>query len=146
MSFFAVECLFGANRIYVRVNYFEWFVYREVIHKRAALPQTGVAEPASSAIADEMGNIFVHVRPVIAKADAMEGVVEIEMAADGVCMESDKYDISELGWYYLKFDIISDEIDVFVDVYHILMFFYHARSHRLMVDIMDFLQILFHDE
>ena len=58
----------------------------------------------------------MHVWPVVAKANSMEGVVEVEVATNRVGVKSNEDDISEFRWDDLQFDVISNEIDVFVDV------------------------------
>ena len=58
----------------------------------------------------------MHVWPVVAKANSMEGVVEVKVATNRVGVKSDEDDISEFRWVDLQFDVISNEIDVFVDV------------------------------
>jgi hypothetical protein len=95
VSFLAIKCLFGANGTCVRVNHFEWFVDWEVAHNCAALSQSGVAELASSGIADEMGHMFAHVGPVTTKADSMEGMTKVKMVANWISVKSDEDNISE---------------------------------------------------
>jgi hypothetical protein len=73
----------------------ERLVNREVLDNGAAFAQSGIADSASGAVADKMGDILVHVGPVIAEADAMKCMVEIEMAANGVSMKSNEDHVLE---------------------------------------------------
>jgi hypothetical protein len=50
-------------------------------------------------------DVFEHVRPVKPKMHAMEGVVGIEVPANGVGMECNKENIVEFCWHHLEMSV-----------------------------------------
>ena len=56
----------------------------------------------------------------------MEGVIEVEMAANRVSMKGYEDGISEFGWYGLKLDMVANKIDVLVNVEDVFVKLEHA--------------------
>lgn len=93
-----------------------------------------------------MGYILVHIWPVVAKTNAVEGMIEVEVAADWVGMECNENNVPEFRGDDLQFDMVTDEIDVLVDVEHVFMELDHATSQWLTVNVMYFFQVFFDDQ
>ena len=46
--------------------------------------------------------VLVHSRPIKAKTEAVQGVVRVQVTANGVCVECDELNIAYLTWDQLK--------------------------------------------
>jgi hypothetical protein len=77
------------------MDYLESFIDWKVVDDCAAFTHSGIADSAPGAVADEMGDIFVPVWPVITEADSMKCVIEVKMATDWVCVKGDEDHILE---------------------------------------------------
>ena len=56
----------------------------------------------------------------------MKGMVKVEMAADWVGMKRNEDNVPEFRGNDLQFDVVTDEIDVLVDVEHSVVLLHHS--------------------
>ncbi len=66
---------------------------REVVNKLPWFAASWIREGATGARGAHAGDVLVHVRPIEAKADAMEGADDVEMAAGGIAVKRNEDDV-----------------------------------------------------
>jgi hypothetical protein len=84
-----------------RERRFDW----KVLHQFGGFAFGRVCVGTTRAGIAHAGDIGVHSRPMISKANAVEGAVSIEVAANGIRMKGDEYDVVKFQWDQLEASI-----------------------------------------
>jgi hypothetical protein len=80
---------------------FDW----KVVHQFGGFALGRVCKGTTRVGIAYAGDIGVHSQPIISEANAVEGAVSVEVAADGIKVKGDEYDVVKFRWDQLEASI-----------------------------------------
>jgi hypothetical protein len=90
----SLEPGFLTGLIAVDMKHHHWRFDWKIVDELAGFPTCGVGQSTTGASVTHPGDVHVHMGPIIAEGDAMEGPCRIEMAANGIAVECNENDIA----------------------------------------------------
>jgi hypothetical protein len=95
-----LSCRVGVNK-----QNKEWRFDWKVVHQFGGFALDRACEGTTRAGIAHAGDIGVHSQPIISEANAVEGAVSVEVAANGIRVKGDEYDVVKFRWDQLEASI-----------------------------------------